>query len=92
MTGSLVVPISLTFMIVGLVSAGTFLLASSLSGPTLSVGLLIFVGVSPGMNNSNVWSMTQALAGPQASGRWTELQCAFGNLSLLSLLRLPVSS
>lgn len=70
-----------TFMIVGAVAAGTFLVASSLVGPTLSVGLLILVGVSLGMSTSNVWPITQALAGPQASGRWTGLQCAFGNLS-----------
>jgi hypothetical protein len=30
---------------------------------------------------SNTWPITQTLAGPRASGRWTGLQCAFGNTS-----------
>jgi ACS family D-galactonate transporter-like MFS transporter len=70
-----------TFMIAGLAGIGTFLLASSVVSTAFSVGLLILVGVSLGMSTSNIWPMTQTLAGPQASGRWTGLQCAFGNLS-----------
>jgi MFS family permease len=70
-----------TFMIVGVLGAGAFLIASALTGPALSVGLLVLVGVSYGMTVSNVWPMTQTLAGPEASGRWTGLQCAFANTS-----------
>ena len=70
-----------TFMITGMLGAGTFLVASSLVVPVLSVTLLMLVGVSLGVSTSNIWPITQRLAGPQASGRWTGLQCAFGNLS-----------
>jgi ACS family D-galactonate transporter-like MFS transporter len=70
-----------TFIIVGMAGTGTFLFASSLVGNVLSVALLMLVGVSLGMTLSNVWPITQTLAGPQASGRWTGLQCGFGNLS-----------
>ena len=70
-----------TFMITGMIGAGTSLVASSLVGPVLSVVLLMLVGISHAMSMSNIWPITQRLAGPRASGRWTGLQCAFGNLS-----------
>jgi cyanate permease len=70
-----------TFMIAGMLGAGASLVASSLVGPVLSVALLMFVGVSLGISTSNIWPTSQRLAEPRASGRWTGLQCAFGNLS-----------
>ena len=33
------------------------------------------------MCSSNLWAVTQTLAGPAASGKWTGLQNAFGNLA-----------
>jgi MFS transporter, ACS family, D-galactonate transporter len=71
--------VHLTFMIVGVLGAGTFLFASSLAGPVLSVVLLVLVGVAFGLSSSNIFPITQTLAGPQASGRWTGLQCGFAN-------------
>ena len=38
---------------------------------------VVFFGVS----TSNVWAITQTLAGPQAAGRWTGFQNSFGNLA-----------
>jgi MFS transporter, ACS family, D-galactonate transporter len=73
--------VHITFMAVGTLGTGAFLLASSLAGPTLSVVLLLLVGASSGLSISNMWPITQTLAGPRASGRWTGLQCAFGNTS-----------
>ncbi len=73
--------VHITFMIAGMLGTSGFLLASSLVGPTLSVGLLLLVGASCGLSMSNTWPITQTLAGPRASGRWTGLQCAFGNTS-----------
>jgi ACS family D-galactonate transporter-like MFS transporter len=70
-----------TFMIAGMLGASTFLVASSLAKPVLSVVFLMVVGISQGMASSNVWPMTQRLAGPRAAGRWTGLQGSFGNLS-----------
>jgi MFS transporter, ACS family, D-galactonate transporter len=73
--------VHMTFMIAGLIGTSGFLLASCLVGPAFSVGLLLLVGASCGLTMSNIWPVTQTLAGPAASGRWTGLQCAFGNSS-----------
>ena len=73
--------VHMTFMITGLLGTGGCLLACSLVGPALSVGLLVLLGASVGSTMASVWPITQTLAGPQASGRWTGLQCAFGNIS-----------
>jgi ACS family D-galactonate transporter-like MFS transporter len=73
--------VHMTFMIAGLLGTGGCLLASSLAGSTLSVGLLLLVGASVGSTTASVWPISQTLAGPRASGRWSGLQCAFGNIS-----------
>jgi ACS family D-galactonate transporter-like MFS transporter len=70
-----------TFMAIGLTAGGVFLAASVIAGPGVSVLLLMLVGASFGFSTSNVWAITQTLAGPKASGRWTGLQCAFANVS-----------
>jgi MFS family permease len=73
--------VHMTFMISGLVGTGGCLLATSIVGPTLSVALLLLTGASLGSTIASVFPITQTLAGPRASGRWTEMQCAFGNTS-----------
>ena len=73
--------VHMTFMIAGLLGTGGCLLASWLVGTMLSVGLLLLVGASVGSSVASVWPISQTLAGPRASGRWTGLQCAFGNIS-----------
>ncbi len=42
----------------------------------LSAACVVF-----GMTSSNVWTITQTLAGPGVAGKWTGMQNAFGNLS-----------
>jgi MFS transporter, ACS family, D-galactonate transporter len=79
-SGSTATQVRKTFLIGGSVGIGVFLCASVFAGPVLCVGCLIFVGIFTGMCSSNVWVVTQTLAGPRASGRWTGLQCALGNL------------
>jgi len=73
--------VHMTFMTAGLLGTAGFLLASALAGPNVSVGMLLLVGASGGLSLANIWPITQTLAGPQASGQWTGLQCAFGNAS-----------
>lgn len=73
--------VHLTFMTAGLLGTAGFLMASALAGPTLSVAMLLLVGASMGLTMASIWPVTQTIAGPQASGRWTGLQCAFGNTS-----------
>ena len=70
-----------TFMTAGMVGTGTFLVASALVGNGACVVLLLLVGASLGMSLSHIFPMTQRLAGPNAAGRWTGLQCAVGNYS-----------
>jgi ACS family D-galactonate transporter-like MFS transporter len=71
--------VHMTFMIAGLLGTGGCLMASSLVGSTLSVVMLLLVGASVGSTTASVWPISQTLAGTRASGRWTGLQCAFGN-------------
>jgi len=47
----------------------------------VAVALLILSCVGLGMCTSNLWSVTQTLAGPATSGRWTGLQNFTGNLA-----------
>jgi MFS transporter, ACS family, D-galactonate transporter len=70
-----------TFMVVGQVGAGISLATCVVSGPVLSVVCLLFATVCWGISASNTWAITQTLAGPQASGKWTGLQNFLGNLA-----------
>jgi hypothetical protein len=48
----------------------------------LQCSLLLMLGISfQGMSASNIWAITQTLAGPYAAGRWTGLQNFVGNLA-----------
>jgi MFS transporter, ACS family, D-galactonate transporter len=49
--------------------------------PNLAIGLLILACISYGVYTSNLWAMTQSLAGPRAAGKWTSFQNGFGNLA-----------
>jgi MFS family permease len=80
-TGSKPTRVRKTVVVAGTLCAATCLCASALAGAVVCVALLILVGASLGVTNSGIWPITQTLAGPQASGRWTGLQCAFGNSS-----------
>ena len=42
--------------------------------------LLLLACAAIGLFSSNSWALTQTLAGPEASGRWTGIQNAVGNL------------
>jgi ACS family D-galactonate transporter-like MFS transporter len=70
-----------TFTGGGLAAAGLLLLGCVLAGPTASVILLLLAFACGGMCGSNLWGITQTLAGPKTAGRWTGLQNFFGNLA-----------
>jgi MFS family permease len=70
-----------TFLVVGQVGAGISLAACVVSGPVLSVACLLFSAMCWGISASNIWAITQTLAGPQAAGKWTGLQNFLGNLA-----------
>jgi ACS family D-galactonate transporter-like MFS transporter len=48
---------------------------------TLSLIVLCAACLAYGLYSSNLWAITQTIAGPWAAGRWTGLQNAFGNIS-----------
>jgi len=66
---------------VGAGGAGLLLLGCALASPTISVILLLLAFAAGGMCGSNIWAITQTLAGPRMAGRWTGLQNFLGNLA-----------
>jgi MFS family permease len=70
-----------TFASLGLLLCGAAMLpAPMVSSPTHSLILITIACAAVGMYSSNVWAITQTLAGPLAAGRWTGFQNFFGNL------------
>jgi ACS family D-galactonate transporter-like MFS transporter len=41
----------------------------------------MLTSVAFGMTTSNLWAITQTIAGPFAAGKWTGVQNGFGNLA-----------
>jgi MFS transporter, ACS family, D-galactonate transporter len=70
-----------TFMVTGCVAVGVFLTSSVIAGRDLSVVLLMLTGLAFGLSSSNLWAITQRLAGPRAVGRWCGLQLFVSNTS-----------
>ena len=70
-----------TFTVSGLVLCLLFLPAVLVRDPVVSMVLLSIATLSFGMPSSNVFAMTQTLAGPRVTGRWTGMQNGFGNLA-----------
>src|SRR5207247_4782505 len=66
---------------VGAGSAGLLLLGCALAGPATAVILLLLAFLTGGMCGSNIWAITQTLAGPRMAGRWTGFQNFLGNLA-----------
>jgi MFS transporter, ACS family, D-galactonate transporter len=73
--------VHITFMTVGLLGTAGFLLLCAVAVPRLAMVMLLLTGASCGLTMASTWPITQTVAGPAASGRWTGLQCAFGNSS-----------
>jgi MFS transporter, ACS family, D-galactonate transporter len=69
------------FVAGGLVGAGVLLFLSAVSTQAWSVPLLILGIACQGISSSNIWAISQTLAGPYAAGRWTGLQNGSGNLA-----------
>src|SRR5207248_2407470 len=62
---------------------GAMLLLPAAVAPdqTTAMVLIIVACGSFGLYSSNVWAITQTLAGPAAAGKWTGIQNTFGNIS-----------
>ena len=70
-----------TFTGVGPLLASVIVLLGIVQSHTLAIGLLLLTCVGLGMCTSNLWAVTQTLAGPATSGKWTGLQNFAGNLA-----------
>ena len=66
------------------ISGLCFVLMFLVANPTLAMGMLVLSCVALGLGSPNLWTMTQILAGPGTSGRWTGLENFCGNLAGIS--------
>ncbi len=69
------------FMIASLMSGGVLMVATVMAPRAASVALLVMAGAAFGLGSSNLWVITQRLAGRQAVGRWCGIQLFCGNMS-----------
>ena len=69
------------FISTGLFMGCLVLPAALVENRVLCVVLIVIASLCYGMCSSNIWAITQTLAGPAASGKWTGLQNAFGNMA-----------
>jgi MFS transporter, ACS family, D-galactonate transporter len=81
MSGATPTRVRKTFTAGGLALAGVFVGLAAFGGQANCVAALILGVVCFGISSSNVWAITQTLAGPDAAGRWTGFQNFVGNLS-----------
>lgn len=68
-------------MVTGKTGVGVFLVTSALVPEAFVAWTLCLVGVCLGMSTSNIWAVTQTLAGPRVVGRWVGIQNFLGNLA-----------
>jgi ACS family D-galactonate transporter-like MFS transporter len=70
-----------TFTGTGPLIASSIVLVGIVANHALAVSILILACIGLGMCTSNLWAVTQTLAGPATSGKWTGLQNFTGNLA-----------
>lgn len=70
-----------TCLAVGNIGVGVFLVASVSAPASLFIWMLALMGVFSGIAGSNIWAITQILAGPRMVGRWTGVQNFVGNFA-----------
>ena len=69
------------FLAAGLAGTAIFLPAVLLSNLSFALAALFLSCIAFGVYASNIFALTQTLAGPEAAGRWTGLQNAWGNVA-----------
>jgi ACS family D-galactonate transporter-like MFS transporter len=70
-----------TFVAGGMLLSTLILPAALVHDPVVSMSLLMAASLSFGLFTSNIWAITQTLAGPAAAGKWTGWQNMFGNFA-----------
>ncbi|MBZ5594025.1 MAG: MFS transporter [Acidobacteriia bacterium] len=69
------------FMAGGMLLSTLILSVAMVRDPVISMVLLIVVSLCYGLFTSNLWAITQTLAGPEAAGKWTGWQNMVGNFA-----------
>jgi MFS family permease len=70
-----------TFTGAGPLIASSLVLVGIIANHAVAVAILMLACIGLGMCTSNLWAVTQTLAGPATSGKWTGLQNFTGNLA-----------
>jgi MFS transporter, ACS family, D-galactonate transporter len=70
-----------TFAGLGLALSTIILPVALVHDESLAMALLMLACLCYGMFASNVWAITQTLAGPHAAGKWTAMQNGIGNFA-----------
>jgi MFS family permease len=70
-----------TFTGAGPAIAASILLVGIVANHAAAMALLMLTCIGLGMCTSNLWAVTQTLAGPSTSGKWTGLENFLGNLA-----------
>jgi MFS family permease len=70
-----------TFAGIGLACSTIILPVAVVPDDRIAMPLLMLSCVSFGAYTANIFAITQTLAGPRASGKWTSFQNGFGNLA-----------
>ena len=70
-----------SFAGIGLTFATILVPVVLVQDPNTAMALLTLACLSFGIYTSNLFAITQTLAGPRAAGKWTSFQNGFGNLA-----------
>jgi MFS transporter, ACS family, D-galactonate transporter len=70
-----------TFTGAGPAIAASILLVGIVANHAAAMAILMLTCIGLGMCTSNLWAVTQTLAGPTTSGKWTGLQNFLGNVA-----------
>lgn len=80
-SGATPTKVRMTFIVTGFLLCAAFMVpAVRVREASLCVTFLIAACAALGFYTSNVWAVTQTLAGPAAAGKWTGIQNCIGNL------------
>ncbi len=63
----------------GMTGLGISLAAAAVAPDNVFIWVLAVAGICLGVNGAHCWAVTQTLAGPRVSGRWTGVQNFVGN-------------
>jgi MFS family permease len=69
------------FVVGGLILVNIMLPAVLIKDNNTAMVVMMIASLCFGFYSSNLWAITQTLAGPVASGKWTGMQNGFGNLA-----------